>query len=480
MQYLTTTTTTGKEIVFEREPITAGGEKVVFFTRDHKQVVGFFYGKLDDPRERRNRLERIVNDYNPTLEGSQAEYWKKHFCWPVDIVQGERGIPPEFIQRHHLIRPMLGVVCPAYRPNFFFRDRTGNIREKKGRWFTGEKSRKLLPADEKGDFLRYLQCCSVMASAVRRLHFAGLAHSDLSHNNVLIDPKHGDACVIDIDSLVVPGLAPPSVMGTPGYIAPEVITGKGLPSIETDLHALAVLMYETLLLRHPLQGPKIHSQRPEQDELLSMGEGALYIEHPEDSSNRLKKPPTVPAWRMGPYLDALFQKTFVTGLHKPKRRASASEWEKCLTKTLDLIHPSPSGNQWFVLTRDMPMSCPYTNAPITKPVPIMDFYRDKGGGAYSDEQQSITIWHNRYLYKWHASSKLSPIDCDRTPIAYFSFYQDKWWIVNQSGEDMVIVNDQDYLREGTAAELKPGLQILLSAEDGGRLGIITFLDPKGG
>ena len=54
---------------------------------------------------------------------------------------------------------------------------------------------------------------------------------------LLIDPKGGDACVIDIDSLVVPGLAPPTVLGTPGYIAPEVVAGKKLPSIETDQHA---------------------------------------------------------------------------------------------------------------------------------------------------------------------------------------------------------------------------------------------------
>ena len=44
-------------------------------------------------------------------------------------------------------------------------------------------------------------------------------------------------------------------------IAPEVVAGKKQPSIETDLHALAVLIYETLLLRHPLAGPKVRSTR---------------------------------------------------------------------------------------------------------------------------------------------------------------------------------------------------------------------------
>jgi len=476
MQYLSAKTTDGREIVFEREPITSGGEKVVFFTRDHQEVVGFFFGKLDDPHERRSRLNKIIGEYNPTLSGPQAEFWRRHFCWPTAIVDGEKRIPADFIRRHNLCTPVLGVVCPAYRPNFFFRDKTGNVREKKGRWFTGQKARKLLPESERGDLLRYLQTCSIMASAVRRLHFGGLAHSDLSHNNVLIDPKHGDACVIDIDSLVVPGLAPPSVLGTPGYIAPEVVTGQAMPSIETDLHALAVLIYETLLLRHPLQGPKIHSKNPEEDELLAMGAKALYIEHPEDPSNRPREPIAIPASRLGMHLDYLFQKTFIHGLHNPRLRATASEWEKGLTKTLDLIHPSPDGKNWFILARGLPKTCPYSNRPWTQAVPVMDLFRNKGGDAYSDEQHSVTVWNNRYLYKWHIFSNVSPLQTDREPQAYFSFYQGRWWMVNQSGHDMILVDEQEYLRNGHAVEITQDLKVLLSPEEGGRLAIFSFLE----
>ena len=81
-------------------------------------MVGFFFGKLDDPYERRNRLQKIVGDYNPTINGSQSDYWMKHFCWPVAIVDGEKRIPADFIKRHNLSTPVLGVVCPSHRPNF--------------------------------------------------------------------------------------------------------------------------------------------------------------------------------------------------------------------------------------------------------------------------------------------------------------------------------------------------------------------------
>ncbi|MDQ9815927.1 lipopolysaccharide kinase InaA family protein, partial [Acinetobacter pittii] len=70
--------------------------------------------------------------------------------------------------------------------------------------------------------------CLKIARAVRRMHAAGLAHSDLSYKNVLVDPSTGSACVIDCDGLVVPGKYPPDVVGTPDFIAPEVLETKSL------------------------------------------------------------------------------------------------------------------------------------------------------------------------------------------------------------------------------------------------------------
>ena len=95
----------------------------------------------------------------------------------------------------------------------------------------------------------------------------GLAHSDLSYNNVLVDPVERSACMIDLDGLVVPGLYPAEVIGTAEFIAPEVLSTKHLkkddpnrvlPSRLTDLHALPVLIYMLLLHRHPLKGSKVH------------------------------------------------------------------------------------------------------------------------------------------------------------------------------------------------------------------------------
>ena len=480
-KFLRAKLTDGSTVEFDSEPLASGGEKIVFFTKDKKHVVAFFFGHVKDPGERRRRLEKIIGPYNPTIGGAQADYWRKHFCWPVGIIDNDLSLPAEFIKRHNIFRPVLGVVAPAYRSNFFFKDRTGNTREKKGRWFTGVKSRKLVPEEERGTLLTYLQCCSVMASSVRRLHFAGLAHSDLSHNNVLIDPKHGDASVIDCDSLVVPGLAPPTVMGTAGYIAPEVIAGRKQPSIETDLHALAVLIYESLLLRHPLMGPKVRSTRsPEEDDRLSMGAQAIYVEHPTDASNRLKPTPEIPVARLGPYLQNLFIKTFVVGLHAPHLRASASEWEKGLHKTLDLIHPSPDGKNWFIVAKGLPLVCPYSKRKLAAPVPVATFLRRQNRPGtdtmdFNHDDHEFTIWNGQYFYAWHTRSNISPLDAKRDPAGYFTFHQGKWYLMNLSNADMCLVDNNDYLQHGHPVELTPGLRVLLSLEDGGRLAVFDFL-----
>lgn len=242
MNSLRVRTIDGREIEFLDNPDPpVGGEKVVFFSPDKQFVICFFRSGVHDRSERRRRLEKIVlGQFNVTL-GEGGDYWKSHFCWPTGLVDGDPNLPSYFIQAHSLQYPTLAVIAPAYRTNFYFKNSRGSIVEGDSRWFTGEKSRRLVPASNRGNILSYLRICTKLARAVRKLHFRGLAHSDLSNKNVLVDPKNGDACVIDIDSLVVPGIAPPSVIGTPGYIAPEVVAKKmmangrvAMPCIETD------------------------------------------------------------------------------------------------------------------------------------------------------------------------------------------------------------------------------------------------------
>ncbi|MCV5697145.1 kinase, partial [Escherichia coli] len=57
---------------------------------------------------------------------------------------------------------------------------------------------KLLDPLKLSNTLTYLKVCLLLTRAVRRMHAAGLCHSDLSYKNVLIDPEMGHACIIDV------------------------------------------------------------------------------------------------------------------------------------------------------------------------------------------------------------------------------------------------------------------------------------------
>lgn len=467
--------TDGRVIEFESTALNQGGEKTVFMSRDRTHVVAFYHGQLKDRLERVDRLTRILTRYNPT-QGERGAYWSPYFCWPSGMIDRD-GVPADFAKSHGLAWPPLAVVAPVYRQNFFFRDRFGNKQEKEVKWFTGNKAAKLVPDPEKGNLLTRLQVCVRLARAVRRMHFAGLAHSDLSNKNVLIDPKGGDACVIDIDSLVVPGVAPPSVLGTPGYIAPEVLAGKAQPSIDTDKHALAVLIYQVLLGRHPLQGKKVHSMHSaEHDEALAMGARALYVEHPLDRSNPPLQPIKVAAERLGPYLAPLFMRAFVNTLHHPTRRPHAAEWESALYRTLQLVHPSPTNRDWTIVAPGLPLDVPFTGERLVRPVPYARFLRDMDG-TLADEKTGLVLWHNLVVHDWHLRSGVLPDEgADRTPMGYVSFHGGTWWLVNTSKRELHVRNGGT-IAHGQQLELAPGTEVKTSDRDDARVWRIEFLKP---
>jgi len=62
-------------------------------------------------------------------------------------------------------------------------------KEKDGKWFASASNRnKFLDPRELGDWMRHLKICLMLARAVRRMHMAGLSHSDLGYKNCLIAP----------------------------------------------------------------------------------------------------------------------------------------------------------------------------------------------------------------------------------------------------------------------------------------------------
>ncbi len=488
MAVIRLTTTDGQPVEYEDELIAQGGMKDVYFSPDRAYVVAFFRDPLD--AQGQARLRAIVGPYRQGIfENEGGAYWRDLFCWPTAVVEQDGRT---------------GVVVPVYQPTFFFAHGSVNDdmlgikgKEKEGKWFASASNRaKYLPAEEKGNWLTHLQICLMISRAIRRLHAAGLAHSDLSYKNVLVDPVTGRACVIDIDGLVVPGKFPPDVVGTPDFIAPEVVAtqhlektdpARTLPSTLTDRHALAVLIYMYLFYRHPLRGGKVHDMDPGQDETLAMGERALFVEHPSDASNRVRAERLTPAQRpwgdpasmpytiAGPLLTDLLRKAFIDGLHAPLERPTPSEWESALVRTIDMIQPCSNQCEmgWYVFDNTTKPRCPYCGTPYRGQLPVLNLYSSRHSGAYQPDNHRVMVWDGQSLFPWHVTRTLFPNEhlsaAERKRVGYFQRHQGDWYLVNEAMPQMYDVGAKRDVPIGGYVKLLDGTQLLLSREEGGRL-----------
>ena len=63
---------------------------------------------------------------------------------------------------------------------------------------------------------------------------------------------------------------------------------------------------------------------------------------------------------------------------------------------------------------------------------------------------------------------------DKKPVGYFTFYQDKWVLVNQTLTSMKDLTEQKEIPPNSMVELSEGKKILLSNEEGGRIIYVTM------
>ena len=481
----------------------SGSVKDVFLSPDASYVAALYKSPQADSAK--DRLAKIVGAYRDDLmQPPGGQYWQQLFCWPEKTFE---------------YNGRLGLVIPRYRREFWFEFGSYdndflNIKgkEKQGKWFaTPQHQLRYLDARERGDWRNYVRACIQMARAVARLHRMGLAHSDLSYKNVLLDPVSGSACVIDIDGLVVPNKFPPAVLGTADFIAPEVVKTSNLslsdkrrrvPCITTDRHALAVMIYMYLLYRHPLKGDKFHADDPALDDKLMMGDRALFIEHPRDHGNRIvlsKRSLSEQKWGQrwldteaipytvaGPYLRPLFDRAFVDGLHDPNARPTAGEWEEALVRTVDLLLPcrNPSCQQkWFVLQTPKDIACPFCGALYRDTVPTLNFYSKDFRGDYTSEPHRLCVFESQELYLWHCDRnlfpgpQLSPSQLQR--LAYFRKSEGQWILVNEGLTkllDATVDGQPKLIPVHTQFPLRVGQKLLLLGVGPGRAAVVQIFN----
>ena len=193
-----------------------------------------------------------------------------------------------------------------------------------------------------------------LAEAFHALHSKGLCYKDISLGNLFLEAETGRILICDNDNVDVDGRDLGSVLGTPGFMAPEILMRRDRPGANSDLFSLAVLLFMVLTRHHPLRGQMEMAIRcldePARRKLY--GEDPVFIFDPQDSRNRPDPVEHAAApliWPIYPkILQDLFLQTFVAGMKAPNLRALTGQWMEALAAVLDQRQTCPAcGSEQF-------------------------------------------------------------------------------------------------------------------------------------
>jgi len=177
-----------------------------------------------------------------------------------------------------------------------------------------------------------------------QLHSKGLCYRDISFGNAFFDPDSGEVLICDNDNVAVDNQSKSAVYGTPRFMAPEIVRGDAVPSTQTDLFSLAVLLFYMFMMHHPLEGRKELAIKcldlPAMKRLY--GSEPLFIFDPVDKSNApdmQHQRNALVFWEIYPrFLRNLFTQAFTAGLTDPQHgRVRESNWRSAMVRLRDSI-----------------------------------------------------------------------------------------------------------------------------------------------
>jgi len=309
-----------------------------------------------------------------------------------------------------------------------------------------------------------------LADSFLQLHAQGMCYRDISFGNVFFDPDTGDILICDNDNVAINGEQVTGILGTPRFMAPEIIDGRAKPSSQTDLYSLSVLLFYLLMIHHPLEGAselKIKClDSPAMNKLY--GSEAIFIFHPSDQSNRPVKgyhDNSLIFWPIyTKFIRDLFTKAFTEGIKDAQNgRIRESEWREAMVKLRDsIVYCSNCGEQNFHdfdnNSIDNSRPCWNCNKPINLPTRIRI------------GRKIVMLNHDSQLFDHHVNPQ-NLFDFSR-PIAQVSQNPSNpsiWGLKNLSDNKWLSTSangDINYVDPGRSVRLATGIKINFGKEEG--------------
>ncbi|MDX1615270.1 MAG: protein kinase, partial [Candidatus Promineifilaceae bacterium] len=159
-----------------------------------------------------------------------------------------------------------------------------------------------------------------IGAALDYAHRQGVVHRDIKPSNIMID-QEGNAFVMDFGIARMTGrdvtdgglTATGTIIGTPDYMAPEQSYGQGGITLQADIYALGVMLFEMLTGQLPFQG------KTPMETMLQ------HLTHPVPEATELN-----------PDLDPRIDQFIITAMAKEaiRRYATVSEFVEAVTEVL--------------------------------------------------------------------------------------------------------------------------------------------------
>ena len=382
-----------------------------------KKALKWYYKQTSTP-EQKNTIMNLIQAGTPS----------NNFLWPLDLISNN-------------IDGTFGYVM--------------ELRPKDYRNIPDLLNRKVEPSFEKL-FLTVFN----LTKEYNLLHQKGYSYKDISEQNVFFKPDTGKVLICDNDNVSVNGLADSGVYGTMRFMAPEIVRGEAVPSRNTDLYSLAVLIFYILFISHPLEGEneaRIHAL-DDNANIMLFGTNPIFIFDPDNTENRPVAgihDNAIIYWDLYPlFLKKLFIKAFVDGVKNPTKRVVEKTWMDASIRLIDNI-----------------MICPNCGVEV-----LFDEYRENNGMNHKcwncqsvlKAPPQIKIGRSRILLNLHSSIKSHHLygnyDLD-TKVASVTQNPNnlgQWGLKNESNENWTYIRadgSQVLLPPGKTAALVSGAKI---------------------
>lgn len=248
-----------------------------------------------------------------------------------------------------------------------------------------------------GGLRRRLQIGAELARTILQIHRNGLCYVDLSWKNVLIpsDPKRTFIKLIDPDNLSIPGTSLAEVIGSAGFIAPEILKEDRSPNHTSDRWSLAVAIFHLLVLNHPFFGDQVLEGEPELEDKAYLGE-LPYTDSKDNHQNRSSM--GLPIGKvLTRKLRELSRQAFEAGVTDPHARPSPEEWLSALQEASDqtALCPHCGATSYLPEMRNSSFICDWCGETSPRPIELGFFTPDPDIQDLDDDEQKELKRHRK-------------------------------------------------------------------------------------